>query len=55
LLLSSQKSTPTAWMMGLPIPFPIPVRFSAWVILTERYRVTLAKRRSAIGFQVNIR
>jgi hypothetical protein len=34
---------------GLRISFP--VRFSAWVILTERYRVTLAKRRSMVGLR----
>jgi hypothetical protein len=34
---------------GLRISFP--VRFSAWVILTERYRVTLAKRRRALDHQ----
>jgi len=41
---TTPTDSPSAWMMIRSTVFLFPVPFSGWLTLTERYRVTLAKR-----------
>ena len=45
----SHKNTPSAWMMAPLISLRFPVLFSEWVISSEPYWSTLAKRPSMIS------